>query len=163
MKLQNVVNGAAGGVVATAAMSAFTAVADLAGAMNRHPPKIIVRWGLPLGGTPLPERDVDGLAVAAHVGYGASAGSVFGVLRPRSRRRALVAEGMGYGLVLWAAGYEGWLPALDILPPAHRDRRGRALTMFAGHIVYGATLGWVYGAVQRRAIEPNPFSAGSHG
>lgn len=49
--------------------------------------------------------------------------------------------GATYGFVVWNAGYEGWLPLLGILPPAHRDARGRAITMLVAPTVYGVALG----------------------
>lgn len=54
---------------------------------------------------------------------------------------ANAATGAAFGLAVWAAGYEGWVPAMGVLPPAHRDKRSRALTMLAAHLVYGAVLG----------------------
>ena len=45
------------------------------------------------------------------------------------------------GLAIWAPAYQGWVPALDILPPATEDRPERAATMIAVHVVYGAVLG----------------------
>jgi hypothetical protein len=50
--------------------------------------------------------------------------------------------------MVWLAGYEGWLPMMGILPPAHRDDRGRVGTMVAAHLVFGAALGFV---LRRRA------------
>ena len=49
--------------------------------------------------------------------------------------------GATYGFLVWAAGYEGWVPMLGILPPAHRDRRSRVATMMLAHLVYGSVLG----------------------
>lgn len=46
-----------------------------------------------------------------------------------------------FGLTVWAASYGGWLPIAGVLPPAHRDKPGRAFSIIAAHIVYGVTLG----------------------
>jgi hypothetical protein len=42
---------------------------------------------------------------------------------------------------VWLGSYAGWIPALDLLPPPDRDRRGRPPSMIVAHWVYGAALG----------------------
>lgn len=54
---------------------------------------------------------------------------------------ARAGRGIVFGLSVWAASYEGWLPVANVLPPAHRDKPGRASSIIAAHIVYGITLG----------------------
>jgi hypothetical protein len=64
------------------------------------------------------------------------------------------AIGIIYGSVIWLVSYQGWVPGLDIMPPANRDHRGRVATMVVGHWVYGASLGLltaVLGGALRRA------------
>jgi hypothetical protein len=79
-----------------------------------------------------------------HFGYGGAAGAAYAaVARPETRG---VLTGSLFGLAVWAGGYEGWVPMIGALPPAHRDRRGRALTILLAHVVYGGALG----AVARR-------------
>ena len=48
---------------------------------------------------------------------------------------------MIYATGIWLVSYQGWVPALGIMAPASRDRRGRVVTMLAAHWVYGAALG----------------------
>jgi hypothetical protein len=57
-----------------------------------------------------------------------------------SRSRAGLA-GAVFGSMVWAASYMGWVPALGIMPPAHRDRPDRPWSMLTAHWIYGATLG----------------------
>jgi hypothetical protein len=47
---------------------------------------------------------------------------------------------MMYATGIWLVSYQGWVPALGIMPPASRDRRGRVATMLVAHWVYGAAL-----------------------
>lgn len=61
-----------------------------------------------------------------------------------------VGTGLGFGLLLWAAGYLGWLPAAGVLPQPWRQRAGDALTPAAAHVVYGLTLGLVERALRGR-------------
>jgi hypothetical protein len=127
--------GAIGGIAATVTMSVALGLSDLTGVMNKQPPRMIVSKLMPQ----LSRDDTDVVAVVSHIGYGTSAGALYGALvKPSSRG---LGSGIGFGLALWAAGYEGWLPALGVLPPAHKDKPGRAITMLLAHVVYGATLG----------------------
>ncbi|HEV7167864.1 MAG TPA: DUF6789 family protein [Micrococcaceae bacterium] len=137
--------GAAGGLAATAVMSIGLGIADELGVMNHQPPMKIVKHFLPV----LDKNETEAAASTAHVGYGVSAGMVYGALVRPAWRNAFT--GVGYGLLIWFISYEGWLPAFGILPPAHRDKPGRAGTMLGAHILYGASLGIVSGRIARRS------------
>jgi hypothetical protein len=126
--VNKMLRGGAAGLSATGAMSGVLGIADKIGIMDQQPPRRIV---------------ANGLAVAAHLGYGMAAGVAFSCLPERLVRS--VPAGTAYGALVYAAGYEGWLPALGILPPAHRDQhRGRVATMLFSHLVYGASLAYAY-------------------
>jgi hypothetical protein len=75
----------------------------------------------------------------SHGAYGIFGGAAFALLAG-DRRRSTV-WGAAYGVLIWIGGYEGWVPALGVLPPAHRDRRARAGVMLTAHVIYGAVLG----------------------
>jgi uncharacterized membrane protein YagU involved in acid resistance len=79
------------------------------------------------------------LATVAHLGYGASCGVLF-ALGTRRRRMVGPPQGVGYGLLLWFAGYGVWVPAIGAVPPPQRDQPGRQLALVAGHLVYGVVL-----------------------
>ncbi len=140
-EVRDVVTGAATGLVATLAMSGVLVLAARRGLLKEPPPRAIVRTALP----GLSEEAVDLGAIVAHLGYGSAAGVL---------HRALGAPGPAgsvlYGLGLYTASYEGWVPVLGALPPAHLDDRARQASMIAGHVVYGAVLG-VLAARRRRA------------
>jgi hypothetical protein len=139
--VREVAAGAATGLAATLAMSGVLALAARFGLLKEPPPRAIVRTALP----GLSEEAVDAGAILAHLGYGSAAGVV---------HRALGAPGPAasvlYALGLYAGSYEGWVPVLGALPPAHLDDRARQASMIAGHVVYGAVLG-VLAARRRRA------------
>jgi uncharacterized membrane protein YagU involved in acid resistance len=89
---------------------------------------------------------VDFLAPVAHVGFGMAAGALFRLLSRQLRPPlAPVVQGTVFGVALWLVSYFGWLPALRLMPPAHRDEPGRQPAMLAAHLVYGAVLGGVAG------------------
>lgn len=134
-RLDAALRGGAAGLVATAAMSAFMVAAERLGVMPGQPPRMIVDRLAP----ELPERTADAAALVSHGAYGAVGGAVLAVLVGDRRRTTL--WGAAYGVLVWVGGYEVWVPALGVLPPAHRDRRTRAGVMLAAHVVYGSVLG----------------------
>ena len=127
--------GAAAGLVSTVVMTGVLVGSERAGFMPGQPPRTIIDRLLP----GLNDRTADLVALATHLGYGAAAGIAGSVVLPR-RARGRVVRGAAYGLVLWAVGYEVWVPLIQALPPAHRDEPKRVLTMIAGHLVFGSTL-----------------------
>lgn len=134
MDTDRLLRGAAAGVVAAAAMTALMVTAERIGMMRGQPPRKIVDRVAPPAG----RRTRDVAALASHLAYGAAAGTVFA--GATDERHDVTVLGLGFGLALWAAGYEGWVPAMGVLPPAHRDRRGRVGTMVAAHLLFGAVL-----------------------
>lgn len=145
---RDAIAGATVGVLATVAMSGVLAVAARAGLLQEPPPRAIVRRLLP----GLSTEAVDAGAVLAHLGYGGAAGVV---------HRALL-RGPGpipsvlYALALYAGSYEGWVPVLRALPPAHLDDRRRQASMIAAHVAYGFALGVLGRRARRRPSVPRP-------
>ena len=72
-------------------------------------------------------------ATAAHFFYGAAAGSLLAIARPRTGP----AEGALFGAGIWAASYLGWIPAANILEPADRHPGKRTALMIAAHLIWG--------------------------
>lgn len=141
--LDAALHGAAAGAIATLPMSAVMLLAARAGLMGEYPPKTITEQAFEAAGIE-PNEDVnDAAATVAHLGFGASAGALFGLLRRRiGMRGSPVAQGIGYGLLVYAANYNGWIPAIHLMPPPEDDRpRGRPPSMIVAHVVYGAVLG----------------------
>ncbi|WP_367379199.1 DUF6789 family protein [Subtercola boreus] len=133
------VGGTTAGVLATAAMSTVFIAADRMRLIDRKPPQIIVDHFFPTSRT----NTADRTALLGHFAYGAAGGAGYAAFAYALRRsgRVNACSGFGYGLLVWAVSYEGWLPLVGVLPPAHRDRPGRAWTIVAAHIIYGISLG----------------------
>ncbi|MEV5410955.1 DUF6789 family protein [Thermopolyspora sp. NPDC052614] len=129
--------GAAAGTLATGAMSALMLAGARAGLMRHQPPKRIARAFLP-GHRHRPKPGERLLGTAAHFGFGAASGAVFGLLVGDRRPRILA--GVVYALAIWAVGYQGWVPRLHIMPPATQDVPERQAVMVGAHLVYGAAL-----------------------
>ncbi|WP_433875513.1 DUF6789 family protein [Sinomonas atrocyanea] len=141
------VRGAAAGAAATAAMTAVFGAAGASGMMHRQPPERIVRTFFP--GVSRPGKE--GLALASHFGYGMAGGALYACAVPGRLQEP--GTGTAFGALVWLASYEGWLPALGIFPPAHKDRPGRAASIYAAHLVYGWTLGWAAQRLRQKAAE----------
>lgn len=81
-------------------------------------------------------------AWVSHVAYGASMGSVYGSLVRRIPLPSSV-KGIGFGLIVWAVSYLGWLPALELPGSAPDESWRRNAMMIAAHVVWGGTLGLI--------------------
>lgn len=149
--------GALAGVAATAVMTTLMkpGLARMLSARwrpRRWVPRQVADW--------LAQRIVDqpaGTAAAtlAHVGYGAGAGAVYGLMRGqregRLPRGAAPAAGAAWGLLVWAAGYEGWMPAAGVRPATTDFPASRWPLPIANHIVYGMVTA---GVMERMRPEP---------
>jgi hypothetical protein len=153
---KNLMRGAAGGLAGTAAHTAVMLAARSLGLGGKLPPQAITDRMLGhLGMHPKHETRV-ALAAAQHVGFGMTTGALFGLAAPRSRARSILA-GAGYGLAVWLASYEGWVPSIGALPRARHDRPDRQAMMIAAHVAFGAVLGAV--AAKPRPEQPEALRA----
>jgi hypothetical protein len=153
--IRSLLGGATAGAVATVAMSGLMLAAKRIGITGTLPPELIARKAIgTVAGDPPGDGQEDVVAAVAHIGFGAVAGAIFELLMVRAdaaRRSAAIGASAGvlYATGIWLVSYQGWVPALGIMPAASQDRRGRVATMLAAHWVYGAALG-VFAAVLRR-------------
>ena len=92
-------------------------------------------------------RGEKALILLGHYGYGVLGGAAYAVLTP-SRARLPLARGAGFGLLLWATSYLGWLPLLHILKPATQHPQRRNVMILAAHALWGGIIGAL---VARRA------------
>ena len=132
----SLLRGAAAGTLATGAMSAV--MLGLGQRMGEQPPDAIVQRAALAAGKRPSEPQADLLATLAHVGFGAGVGAAYTLL---PRRLPPVQRGVATSLAVYLTSYQGWVPALGILPPASEDRPDRQRVMLLAHVVYGAVLG----------------------
>ena len=125
--------GAAAGLVATAAMSAYMLGQPSRQQIGTPPPQLIADALLPREGEPARRT----AAVLLHLAIGAAGGSAYAA----RRRRPGAVGGAAFGMVVWAVGYQLAVPLLGILPPAHRDEPERRRALVRAHLIYGAVLG----------------------
>jgi hypothetical protein len=130
-----------GGVAGAAAIFPMTAWMLVGQASTRHgeqPPKRILRKVARRAQIPARRFGPTTLlaTAVAHVGVGGGLGALYAAVVPRSTPL----RGMAFGTAVWAVSYAGFLPALKLMPPPHRDKPGRAATILTAHLVYGAAL-----------------------
>lgn len=58
--------------------------------------------------------------------------------------------GAGFGMLVWATSYLGWIPALRLSPAAPRAPKGENLMMIAAHLVFGAALFYAEKELEQR-------------
>lgn len=140
------IRGALAGALATLAMSVVMLTAGRLRIMGAQPPEEIVERGAEAADLHPTETEENVAASMAHVAFGAVAGVIFALLHRIVRPPAPEIMALPWALVVWAVSYLGWVPALGILPPAPKDRPGRAWTMLAAHLVFGLALGGLWRA-----------------
>lgn len=148
-------SGAGAGLLATGGMSAVMLAARKLAPTPTLPPRKIVEK---ISGPPesrTGDAGLDAAAVLAHFGFGAAAGAVFALAQRRLAGNP-VTQGIGFGLLVWALSYKGWIPALEIMPPPERDDPRRAVTMAAAHVVYGGLLGMFLRRCRGRGDKKKP-------
>ena len=150
-----ILDGALGGGIATVGMSGLMLAADKAGLMGEQPPDTIAGAALDAAGVHARDEETqDALATLLHFGFGAACGALFALLYRRFLfRLPAPLEGMIFASLVWATSYQGWVPALGIMPPASEDRPDRPRIMLLAHLVYGAVLGQI---VARRSPPSAP-------
>jgi hypothetical protein len=150
--------GAAWGLLATVPMSIAMLLGQRLGWIEEQPPEALTEEALArahaLEG--MSETTVDGLAVASHLGFGAAAGALFGLVHARAPRVPAIPLGVAWGLGIWAASYRGWIPALGMLPRDQRRGRPGTSVMVAAHVVYGIALGAMAIRRRRRGVRYEP-------
>ena len=148
-------DGAVAGLVATATMSAVMLAARRLGVMGEDPPRQmtdVVLDSVRQERSPAWLRN--GLAATSHFAFGAVLGAGFALAHRRyPEPGGLLPRGVITASGVWLVSYQGWIPALGLMPPARRDQPGRPATMLVAHWVYGATLALCLGWGERRAAK----------
>src|ERR1700712_5033857 len=144
MRMARVILGFGVGVAATVPMTAIFLIERDRGLIDEIPPRKIVRSVA----RTLHEPKLSAASAITHLLIGGASGALYGATMPPRRSGAL--SGALFGILLWAIGYEAVMPAATGLPPAHRDDRARAISIFVAHIVFGTALGLVMSLPSKR-------------
>lgn len=142
--------GALGGAVGTAAFTGWMKGAQRIGLLGELPPRKIARKALETVTTPS-KPAIELTTALTHLGFGVATGALFGVISKSLHTRVPgYVQGAVFGSLVWLTSYAGWVPALDIMPPPHRDRPDRPWVMWLGHLVFGGLLGAIAGTSKGR-------------
>ena len=146
--------GSLAGTAGTVVMSAVMLGAKGMGLTGKLPPKRLAEHAIEnMGGRPATQDEAHLLAAVTHVGFGALAGALFGLLTAGFDPARRIGPAAGLGAVfasgVWLVSYQGWIPALEVMPRASRDRPGRVGTMVVAHWVFGAVLGLLTAVLRR--------------
>lgn len=143
--LKGALAGLVGGLVATAAKSLGEKIYPPRTHGEPEPPEVLADRvsGRTLSGTPKTVA-----AETIHWGFGALAGTAYGVLA-EFYPAATAKEGASFGLTLAALTHEGALPALGLsAEPEHQTAREHTSEMIT-HIIFGVTTEVVRSIVRR--------------
>lgn len=163
---QTAIHGALSGFIATIPMTIFMGIGRLfLPKFEKYPlpprqitGRIAERLGLkrPLSNT----KEITVATAAAHLGYGALAGSIYALLFQKIPiDRSL--KGIVGGLIVWATSYMGWLPAFSILKPATQHPWPRELLMIIAHLIWGTTTSNVASQLKSKTQPLSIYSPGS--
>jgi uncharacterized membrane protein YagU involved in acid resistance len=153
--LAGAVGGVAGGTAMTVMMTQVGPRVLPSDVLPDTPaPEKVVRWAEREAGQPeaLAGKPKPVAALGAHLAYSAATGAAYGLARravPGLSRVPAPVAGVGFGLLVWVASFEGLLPALGVMPPttAHPPKRWPAPLM--GHSIFGAVTALVAARLQR--------------
>jgi uncharacterized membrane protein len=101
-----------------------------------------------VGGERLRRDELRVAAPLVHFLFGMSAGALYGAMA--DGRRAHVADGLGLGVAVWAAGDELAVPLMGLSRPATERPLEMHLQSLSAHLVYGIVSEVVRGALQPR-------------
>jgi uncharacterized membrane protein YagU involved in acid resistance len=113
------------------------------------PPEKITQEAAERADIELDKPQLLGASLVAHLGYGASMGSLYNTFARKVEVSAVV-KGAVFGIVVWGASYLGWLPAASFSEAASEEPMKRNLLMIGAHIIWGMTTAVVVDQVERR-------------
>ncbi len=74
------------------------------------------------------------IALALGLGYGMTLATAYAASKPMEK---VVLDGAALGLVTWATGYLGWLPATGLMPPIWKQKTKQVAPNILSHVVFG--------------------------
>jgi hypothetical protein len=164
--IDGAITGAKAGFAASVPTGAAMHVGRLATAIpSRVPFSAVTRALETKAGIGLDEDAHQRLAWAAHLGYGAAFGALFGAttaLLPQQARTTAVTTGLGglFGLAVWALSYAGWLPKARVLPAAKDSSTRFNVVNIGSHIVWGTSMGAMVGRGAQERLNDEKTIAG---
>ncbi|GCE26379.1 membrane protein [Dictyobacter alpinus] len=137
--------GAVAGGIATIPMTIFMLAAHRflpAWQKDALPPEKITGEVADRTNMDLNKPELLGATLTAHLGYGASMGSLYSTFAGKLKLPPLL-KGSLFGLGVWAASYMGWLPAGKFLAAGTNETSERNSLMIIAHLIWGGVTGVV--------------------
>jgi hypothetical protein len=97
----------------------------------------------------IPEQAHKLAAASLPLGYGATSGLLYALVRPHAR--SVLLEGTALGVAVWAAGYVGWLPALGLMPPLTEQQPKQIAAPLLQHVAFGLVVASLVKALDRHS------------
>lgn len=83
------------------------------------------------------------LFLIGHFGYGSITGALYPFFSNRFPRVRPMVKGMGFGLLIWALSYPGWIPAVGLWRRSKATSKENSFSLILSHLVWGASLSLV--------------------
>jgi hypothetical protein len=161
--LRRTLHGALGGAIGAACMTAARMLAHRAKLIDQMVPQAVEAWvkhALPVSVPALPsQRAWHHLAdQALHLGYGASAGAVYGFAFGKGSLSAK--KVVAYGLGVWVFGSFILLPGLKIMRPEWRAKPAELAVNLGAHLLYSSVLALLTDELEAQSfIQPLQYPA----
>lgn len=148
----NLVSGGIAGLLATIPMSIWMMAVHRSLPLHHRyslPPRKLTNRILKKVGIShkISRKEKKALSLLSHFSYGTAAGSLYGVINQAVPAPPVV-KGVGFGLIVWAGSYFGFLPAINLWQKEEEHRK-RYWMMAAAHVVWGAFLGLGHEKLQK--------------
>jgi hypothetical protein len=95
----------------------------------------------------VPEQLQKAAAKSLQMGYGMTSGMLYAAVRPRGG--SILIDGTLLGVAVWAAGYLGWLPAADLMPPVTEHTAQQVTVPIVNHALFGIAVVAAYDGMMR--------------
>lgn len=87
-------------------------------------------------------------AMASHLAYSAGFGALYGAVGRRADGVPAPLAGALFGLAAWKLSFDGWMPALGIMPATTDLPMKKWAPDLLSHVVYGAATALAYEAAE---------------
>jgi uncharacterized membrane protein YagU involved in acid resistance len=100
----------------------------------------------------LPKPALEVSWTTLHFGYGMASGAAYALVQEKASDLNHPGPiGLLFGVLLWAIGYCGWLPALGLYPPPPRLSKGKVgAELITTHLIYGTATAVVHRVLSNR-------------
>lgn len=109
--------------------------------MSANPADVVLEKAEQVTGARVPEAKKPAAGHVLHYLYGTTGPALLGIIARRAGiNRSIgrtLAFGAGLGVLTWAIGYLGWLPAAGVVEPIERQGATHVASSVLGHAGYG--------------------------